>query len=215
MFNSTLRRTLTAQRERPFDWIGVLAGESLELLLEDAIASEVLRSETAAILRFCLPGLEQRVERTCLAGMQMTSAGLDPHYGFPCSPCYPVVISVLQATGNPARPVAPTTMGGIIECWPQADSAAKRDWYPVIAATARGGWPAVSLAVTAKVACQRGASATIRERFAAPHDPAEQLVVMVLAAGDADYSVGFAGLVTLPGLQIPADAIRINLAGAA
>jgi hypothetical protein len=209
MADAKLPRTMVAQRERPYDWIGTYAGEKLGLMLEDAEALGVLRSEAVEILRFCLPALEQQVERTCLAGMFLRQGGgLDTPYGFPRCPHYPVIVSALRATGDPARPLVAETMGGIIEHWLRSsESVARQDWFPVIAAM-RGGWPAVSFALTAKFAAAHMAE-TIVEEFAArtQQTPAEQLVLLTVAAGDQSYLRGFCGLVGLPGLEAPADAI--------
>lgn len=217
MADAQLPRTMAAQHDRPFDWVGVLAGELLKSLLDDAEARGALSFDTTHILRLCLPGLERHVEGMCPVGMQLTPAGLGTPYGFPCTGDYPMIIAVLHGTGDPAERVAAATLSGTIKCWPSERPAgsAKRDWNSIIAATARGDWPAASLAVTARLARQPGAIGSIIEHFATHRDPTKQLVVTVLAAGDADGSVGVASVISLPGFELPTDAITIKLAGAA
>jgi hypothetical protein len=217
MADAQLSRTMAAQRDQPFDWIGVMAGELMESLLDDAEASGTLSFVTTHILRLCLPGLERHIEGMCPAGMQLTSAGLCTPYGFPRTLDYPMIIAVLNGTGDPAEPVAAATLSGTIKCWPSERPAgtAKQDWKSIIDATAQGNWPAASSAVTAWLARQPGAIGTITEHFAAHRDPTKQLVVAVLAGGDADGSVGVACVIALPGFELPTDAISIKLAGAA
>jgi hypothetical protein len=214
-----LPRTIGAARARPYDWVGILATEQLEVLLDDAEAHDVLSRVTTRVLHCCLPALERHIEAMCPVDIERALAGpwTPSSYGFPRTAGYPVVISVLHPTGDPAAPVgAPAVLSGIVESWPSECGEGSRfatHWHPIIATTVRGNWPAAGHAVTARLARQRGGIKTITELFAASHDPAEQLVLVVLAAGDAEASVGATFVISLPGFELPADAIRIRLGG--
>jgi hypothetical protein len=214
-----LPRTIATARARPYDWVGVLAAEQLEMLLNEAEARGALSRATTRVLHRCLPALERHIEGMCPVDVQRALSGpwTPSSYGFPRTAGYPVVISVLYPTGYPATPVGtPATLDGIIESWPAEcgdGSPFAKHWHPIIATTARGNWPAAGLAVTARLARQPGRIRRITEFFAASHDPAEQLVLVVLAAGDAEASVGATFVISLPAFQLRADAFRIRLTG--
>jgi hypothetical protein len=206
-----LPRTFSAARARPYGWAGVLAVEELEILLDDAEAHDLLSPGTTGVLRGCLPALERHIEGMCPIDILGALAGpwTPSVYGFPRTAGYPVVISVLHPTGDPAAPVGAATLSGIIESWPSERGKGSRfatHWHPIIATTARGNWPAAAVALTARLARQRGRIRAITEFFAASQ-PAGQGVLVVLAGGDAEASVGATFVISLPAFQ-PAGDLR-------
>jgi hypothetical protein len=205
-------RTLAAQ-EASADWIGTFAGEQLTVQLRSAQLAGALSSVGEQWLQHCLPGLEACIEELCPAEMRHTKDGLTTQYGFPQSNLYPVVVSVMHVSAElPAPEFA--ALSGTIRRWPLRSRLPSRsvgagEWWQVISSARTRSWPAVRRALTTMLSDK--CAATIGAQFRDHADATRQLVVVVLAAGNAEMSSGVLTLVSLTAIAVSADALRINL----
>jgi hypothetical protein len=217
MSDALFPRSTAAQRARPCGWIGIYAGEQLERFISDTETIGALSFATTRRLRLCLQGVERHVEGMCHAGVKTTAAGLPTRYGFPRSTDCPWIASVLyENEDDPAQPAVKATMSGLIRGWTseRSEDVTQRGWPPIVTATARGDWPAAGAAVIDWMARCPGTLKALTDRFAR-QDPREQYALIMLGAGSAGRAAGMAGVVSLPALDLPADAIRFHFGGGA
>jgi hypothetical protein len=215
MSDALFPRTTAAQRARPCGWIGIYAGEQLERFISDTEMVGALSFATTRRLRRCLPGVERHVEGMRPAGVETTSVGLSTRYGFPRSADCPWIASVLyENEDDAAAPAVMATMSGHIRCWTseRSEDVTQRGWPPIVTATTRGDWPAAGAAVIEWMAGCPGTLQALTDRFAR-QDPREQYALIMLGAGNAGRAAGMAGVVSLPALDLPADAIRFHFGG--
>jgi hypothetical protein len=193
------------------DWIGIFAGEQLEMQLRSARLSGALSSAGEQWLQHCLPGLEACVEALCPAELSPTKDGLATRYGFPHTVGYPVAVSVMQLSPELQLPEF-AALSGTLRRWPSRAPSrvvGASQWWQVFSSARTGSWTAVSRALTAVL--ESKGSAAIIAQFSDHADATRQLVVVVLAAGNAQLSSGLITMVSLPAIMVSPDALRINL----
>jgi hypothetical protein len=195
-------RTMTAQQNTPADWIGIFAGEQLEMQIARARMAGGLSDAAAQLLQHCLPGLEAYVESQCPLEVGAELDGLSYRYGFPRTTRCPVAVSVLQIA--PEHPPKSAALGGILRRLPapsrSADTAGAPEWWQIIAAAQTGDWDLISQALASVMSGKGGNGVT--GQFRDHKVPAIQPLMAVLAAGTAEESCGLVTLVGLPALEL-------------
>jgi hypothetical protein len=202
-------RTQAAQRESEADWIGIYAGEQLELQLRAAQLAGTLSAEAEQLLRCCLSGVEEAIEACCPVALTAGRCGLTTGYGFPRTAGYPVLVAALQLPGAGQEVPQLTIVQGVLDRFSNRScvrGAGER--RRLLSAAHAGQWPALGRELRAYIGREGGIS--IATLFDDPHVRHLQSVLLVLTAGDAEASCCAYGVVSLPAIDVPAEALRVG-----